>query len=206
MYNKLLKFILETPSACKDTSSPNNPLSLSDSTRPKKTAKKEEWTVDAVKVLTDAVKEHTNEKGSINWPEINKLFPTRGKMSARSKYGKICRKIITISETQQQPATAISSSSDISIIKTSLPDAGETLDQIHKILSCQGLSNKQLLHLIVCETSKSTYTGKKIKKKFEDGVCYVGEIVSFDGMKYKVVYDDGDVESYTEAQIAELLL
>jgi hypothetical protein len=67
--------------------------------------------------------------------------------------------------TNSSEKATTNSSSDISIDKMSLPDAGETLDQIHKILNCQGLSNKQLLHLILCETSKSNYTGKKIKKK-----------------------------------------
>jgi hypothetical protein len=63
---------------------------------------------------------------------------------------------------------SISSSTDTadnsSISKNYLPEAIEVLIQIRSILNSQGLSNKQLLHLIQCEVYKSTYAGGKIKK------------------------------------------
>jgi hypothetical protein len=49
---------------------------------------KEEWTQHDIKVLIDSVNEFTDEKGRTNWPEVNKIFPKRGIMAARSKYGK----------------------------------------------------------------------------------------------------------------------
>jgi hypothetical protein len=53
-----------------------------------------------------------------------------------------------------------------------------------------------------------TYAGCKIKKHFKGKGDYVGDIVGFDGAVYTVVYIyiDGDVETYSEAEIKKLML
>jgi hypothetical protein len=184
------------------------------STHNTSTSLKEEWTQHDIKVLIDSVNEFTDEKGRTNWPEVNKNFPKRGIMAARSKYGKICRKqIVTSSALSSQPASklmSISSSTDTadnsSIGKKYLPEANEVLVQIRSILNSQGLSNKQLLHLIQCEVYKSTYAGGKIKKYFKDHGDDIGEILGFDGSIYTVMYTDKQIETYSEAEIMKYVI
>jgi hypothetical protein len=216
--------------ACKDTStSPNSNTSsqslfTTKSLTPKKKAKlldsspslKELWKSNEVEKLVLEVANYTDKNGKINWVALSTdHFPKKTPSAVSSKYNKWKRNQPNHMQKKQSNTNSSENATTNSASETAdhnsmnlknLPEANEILNQIKTILNSQGLSNEQLLHLIQSEVHKATYAGFKIKKHFKGKGDFIGDIVGFDGAVYTVVYADGDVETYSEAEIKKLML